>query len=54
MPTVISKGKKRQFPYNAVGKAQAHSYATMSGGKEKNKPKHGGEKGRGGGREEGE
>ena len=33
MPTVKIKGKKRTFPYNAVGKAQADSFAKMSKGK---------------------
>tara|TARA_R100001443_G_scaffold113260_1_gene127693 strand:+ start:2115 stop:2267 length:153 start_codon:yes stop_codon:yes gene_type:complete len=44
MPTVKVKGKSRQFPYNAVGKAQADSYAKMSGGKKKNNPGYGMEK----------
>jgi hypothetical protein len=38
MPTVIVNGKKRQFPYNAVGKAQADSYAKSNGGKLVNNP----------------
>lgn len=38
MPTVtLPNGKKKIFPYNAVGKAQASSYANMNGGKV-NKP----------------
>jgi|TARA_R110000868_G_C10907576_1_gene764733 hypothetical protein len=45
MPTIIVKGKKvKQFPYNAVGKAQAHSYANKVGGKVKNNPGYGHEK----------
>jgi|TARA_B100000780_G_scaffold271219_1_gene231905 hypothetical protein len=45
MPTVMMPGgKKRQFPYNAVGKAQAHSFAKMNGGKVKNNPGYGDEK----------
>ena len=43
MPTVISNGKKRQFPYNAVGKAQADTYARMTNGKVKNNPGYGDE-----------
>ena len=39
MPTVkLPSGKKRTFPYNAVGKAQAHAYAAMNHGKVKNNP----------------
>tara|TARA_R100000935_G_scaffold56270_2_gene87529 strand:- start:2007 stop:2162 length:156 start_codon:yes stop_codon:yes gene_type:complete len=44
MPTVTVKGKKRQFPYNAVGKAQADSYARMTKGSVKNNPSYGMEK----------
>ena len=44
MPTVKVKGKKRVFPYNAVGKAQADSFARMTGGKKKNNPDYGMEK----------
>jgi len=44
MPTVTVKGKKKQFPYNAVGKAQAYSFAKMMGGKVKNNPGYGDEK----------
>jgi|TARA_B100000900_G_scaffold410147_1_gene427363 hypothetical protein len=45
MPTVKVKGKgKRVFPYNAVGKAQAHEYAKMHGGTKKNNPGYGMEK----------
>jgi|TARA_R110001583_G_scaffold114644_1_gene265110 hypothetical protein len=44
MPTVTVKGQKRVFPYNAVGKAQAHTYAKMSGGKIKMNPNYGMEK----------
>ena len=38
MPTVTVKGKKKVFPYNAVGKAQADAYAKMHKGKKKNNP----------------
>jgi len=44
MPTVTYKcpdtGKKMKkvFPYNAVGKAQADSFAKLMGGKKKNNP----------------
>ena len=38
MPTVNVKGKKKVFPYNAVGKAQADSYAKLHGGKKKDNP----------------
>ena len=38
MPTVTVNGKKKTFPYNAVGKAQADFYARMHGGKKKNNP----------------
>ena len=39
MPTVkLPSGKKRTFPYNAVGKAQAHAFAAMNHGKVKNNP----------------
>jgi len=44
MPTVTVNGKKKVFPYNAVGKAQAHSYAKMHGGKIENNPNYGMEK----------
>tara|TARA_Y100001980_G_C14377392_1_gene180453 strand:+ start:179 stop:334 length:156 start_codon:yes stop_codon:yes gene_type:complete len=44
MPTVKGKNGKRVFPYNAVGKAQADSYARMTGGKIKNNPGYGMEK----------
>jgi len=44
MPTVTVNGKKKVFPYNAVGKPQAHSYAKMHGGKIKNNPNYGMEK----------
>ena len=33
MPTVKVKGMSRTFPYNAVGKAQADSFAKMMKGK---------------------
>ena len=32
MPTVKVKGMKKTFPYNAVGKAQADSFAKMNKG----------------------
>jgi hypothetical protein len=39
MPTVtLPSGKKRKFPYNAVGKAQAHAHAAMNQGKVKMNP----------------
>jgi len=39
MPTVkLPNGTKRTFPYNAVGKAQAHSFMRMMKGKIKNNP----------------
>jgi hypothetical protein len=38
MPTVTVNGKKKTFPYNAVGKAQSDFYARMHGGKKKNNP----------------
>jgi len=39
MPTVIlPSGKKKTFPYNAVGKAQASMFAKMNNGKLKNNP----------------
>tara|TARA_R100000935_G_C2687035_1_gene104981 strand:- start:278 stop:451 length:174 start_codon:yes stop_codon:yes gene_type:complete len=44
MPTVTYKcpdtGKtmKKQFPYNAVGKAQAGTFAKLMGGNKKNNP----------------
>ena len=38
MPTVTVNGKKKIFPYNAVGKAQADAYARLHGGKKKNNP----------------
>ncbi len=44
MPTVTGKNGKRVFPYNAVGKAQADSYARMTGGKMKYNPNYGMEK----------
>jgi len=44
MPTVtLPNGKKRTFAYNAVGKAQASSYANMNGGKLKMNPNYGDE-----------
>ncbi len=33
MPTVKANGKKKVFPYNAVGKAQADSYDKMHKGR---------------------
>tara|TARA_R100000935_G_C2827361_1_gene163082 strand:+ start:191 stop:349 length:159 start_codon:yes stop_codon:yes gene_type:complete len=45
MPTVIVKGKKvKQFPYNAIGKAQAFHFAQKMGGKVMNNPGYGHEK----------
>ena len=45
MPTVILPGgKKKVYPYNAVGKAQASQCAKMYGGKVKNNPGYGMEK----------
>jgi len=44
MPTVKVKGKKRVFPYNAVGKAQADSFAKMMKGNIKYNPGYGMEK----------
>ena len=50
MPTVkykcgdTGKMKTKTFPYNAVGKAQAHSFAKMMNGKMKNNPGYGKEK----------
>ena len=44
MPTVKLKGKKRVFPYNAVGKAQADSFAKMSKGNISYNPNYGMEK----------
>ena len=44
MPTVKFKGGIKIFPYNAVGKAQAHSFAKMMNGTMKNNPGYGKEK----------
>ena len=50
MPTVkykcgdTGKMKKKTFPYNAVGKAQADSFAKTMGGDKKNNPGYGMEK----------
>ena len=44
MPTVKVKGMKKTFPYNAVGKAQAHAFAQLMKGKIKNNPNYGMEK----------
>ena len=44
MPTVKYKGGEKTFPYNAVGKAQAHSFAQMMKGKKKDNPGYGMEK----------
>ncbi len=41
MPTVKANGKKKVFPYNAVGKAQADSYAKMQKGKISYNPSYG-------------
>ena len=44
MPTVKFLGGMRKFPYNAVGKAQAHAFAQLMNGKVKNNPGYGMEK----------
>jgi|TARA_R110000744_G_scaffold43498_2_gene97518 hypothetical protein len=50
MPTVTyncpdtGKIMKKQFPYNAVGKAQAGTFAKLMGGKKKDNPNYGSEK----------
>jgi len=50
MPTVTykcgdtGKMKKKQFPYNAVGKAQASAFAGTMNGKMKSNPNYGMEK----------
>jgi len=45
MPTVkLPNGEKRTFPYNAVGKAQDHSFSKMMNGTIKNNPGYGMEK----------
>ena len=44
MPTVKSKNMTRTFPYNAVGKAQADSFAKMKKGKISYNPGYGMEK----------
>ena len=45
MPTVkLPNGATRTFPYNAVGKAQADTFARMTKGKMKNNPGYGMEK----------
>jgi len=45
MPTVkLPNGASRTFPYNAVGKAQADTFARMMKGKKKNNPGYGMEK----------
>ena len=45
MPTVkLPNGTTRTFPYNAVGKAQADTFARMTKGKMKNNPGYGMEK----------
>ena len=45
MPTVkLPNGTSRTFPYNAVGKAQADTFARMMKGKKKNNPGYGMEK----------
>ena len=44
MPTVKFPGGMRKFPYNAVGKAQAHAFAQLMNGKIKNNPNYGMEK----------
>ncbi len=44
MPTVKFPGGMKKFPYNAVGKAQAHAFAQLMNGKIKNNPNYGMEK----------
>ena len=44
MPTVKFKGGTKTFPYNAVGKAQAHAFAQLMKGEVKNNPGYGMEK----------
>lgn len=44
MPTVKTKTIKKVFPYNAVGKAQADSFAKMSKGQISYNPGYGMEK----------
>ena len=44
MPKVKSKNMSRGFPYNAVGKAQADSFAKMMKGKISYNPNYGMEK----------
>ena len=41
MPTVKYKGGTKTFPYNAVGKAQAHEFAKMVKGTLKMNPGYG-------------
>ena len=41
MPTVKFPGGIKMFPYNAVGKAQAHAFAQLMNGKIKNNPNYG-------------
>ena len=41
MPTVIFTGGEKTFPYNAVGKAQAHAFAQLMKGEIKNNPNYG-------------
>ena len=41
MPTVKYNGGTKTFPYHAVGKAQAHSFAQMIKGKKKDNPGYG-------------
>tara|TARA_R100000697_G_C5341946_1_gene169311 strand:+ start:378 stop:530 length:153 start_codon:yes stop_codon:yes gene_type:complete len=44
MPKVKTKTATKTFPYNAVGKAQADSFARMTKGTMKNNPGYGMEK----------
>ena len=44
MPTVKFKGGMKKFPYHAVGKAQADSFAKMMKGKISYNPGYGMEK----------
>ena len=41
MPTVTVNGKKKVFPYNAVGKAQADAFEKLNQGSKKNNPGYG-------------
>ena len=41
---IVKNNYKKTFPYNAVGKAQAHEFAKTMGGSKKNNPGYGMEK----------